>query len=289
MSKFYIPYMYFFQVHARTMSRVLSWGLIYFIPIFIYVYFIGNADIVNSFIMFFVLTTIIYNLYEIGYINNDTETIKKEENPTMRLSIDELKYYENNKRKIYLIRIFITVLLIVFVNYLSFKLNYEVNMYLFSSLMLVMMLFYKIYNSIRSKMNIVISIILSTFRYVSIPISIINENYLILLILVIVIFPLVNLLNWLSKPKYNLGLAIKYLKEIELIRVIYYSILSSILLVFYFISSMDLIKYFLYVSVYFLFIRVVYFFVMKKSVSVRESVSYARKTKYYEKDNNNDN
>jgi hypothetical protein len=289
MSKFYVPYMYFFQVHARTISRILSWGLIYFVPVFLYVYFIGNADIINSFIIFVFLTTIIYNLYEIGYINNDTETIKKENNPTIRLSIDELKYYENNKKKIYLIRIFIALILIVFVNYLSIKLNYEVNLYLFFSLMVLMMLFYKAYNSIRSKMNIVISIILSTFRYVSVPISIINENYLILLILVIVIFPLVNLLNWLSKPKYNINFAIRYLKDIELIRVIYYSILSLILLIFYFILSIELIKYFLYVSIYFLFIRVVYFLIMKKSISVRESVSYARKTKYYEKENFNDN
>jgi hypothetical protein len=281
--------MYFFQVHARTISRILSWGLIYFVPVFLYVYFIGNADIINSFIIFVFLTTIIYNLYEIGYINNDTETIKKENNPTIRLSIDELKYYENNKKKIYLIRIFIALILIVFVNYLSIKLNYEVNLYLFFSLMVLMMLFYKAYNSIRSKMNIVISIILSTFRYVSVPISIINENYLILLILVIVIFPLVNLLNWLSKPKYNINFAIRYLKDIELIRVIYYSILSLILLIFYFILSIELIKYFLYVSIYFLFIRVVYFLIMKKSISVRESVSYARKTKYYEKENFNDN
>jgi len=58
----------------------------------------------------------VYNLYEIGYIENDTETIKREENPTLRLSEQQLGFYYAHRWSVYAVKmvvsVFLTVLLI---------------------------------------------------------------------------------------------------------------------------------------------------------------------------------
>ncbi|TLT05308.1 hypothetical protein [Aliarcobacter cibarius] len=279
--KFYIPYLYFFIVHARTSSRMISWMLIYTVPVFIYVSLFSEDTIYKTFLVFTILTTVIYNFYEIGYINNDTETIKNEKCPTMRLSSFELIYYEENKLFIYLFRLLLGITLIICTYYLTKEIDYNINLLLFSLLMFLMLLTYKIYNSVRSKLNIIVSLILSTFRYSSITLSIICVDYTVTLLLIIFIFPFVNLINWLAKPKYKIEFAIKYFKNIELIRVLYYFILSIVLGVLYKVFDDDIILIFMYVSIYYLSLRIGYYILMKNNNKINKSVNYARKTKYY--------
>ncbi|HFO5149574.1 TPA: hypothetical protein ACHJRG_004980, partial [Escherichia coli] len=92
---FFVPFLYFYKTRLRSIIKLISWGVIYLVPIFLSTFSFANID--YYFISYFVVLTLTYNLYEIGYIQNDTETIKKEHNPTLRLSRDELFFYNNHR------------------------------------------------------------------------------------------------------------------------------------------------------------------------------------------------
>lgn len=48
-------------------------------------------------------------VYEIGYIQNDTETVKRDDSPTWRLNGTELDFYYQHKRVVYISRIIQTI------------------------------------------------------------------------------------------------------------------------------------------------------------------------------------
>ena len=70
----------------------------------------GVAD--WEFYLVFVLSFISFvNLYETGYIYNETETIKKEKDPTKRLTNEQLAFYERHKYLIYSERLLLSFIL----------------------------------------------------------------------------------------------------------------------------------------------------------------------------------
>lgn len=48
-------------------------------------------------------------VYEIGYIQNDTETVKRDDSPTWRLNGTELDFYYQHRRVVYISRIIQTI------------------------------------------------------------------------------------------------------------------------------------------------------------------------------------
>ena len=107
---FFIPFMYFFQTRLKDKNKKLSWFFIYIIPIMIMI-FGGREWVGYDFFSFIIYILAIYTSYEMGYIWNDSETIKNEINPTKRLSELELCFYEEHKLIIYTFRFFILILL----------------------------------------------------------------------------------------------------------------------------------------------------------------------------------
>lgn len=73
---------------------------------------------------YFLSVMLVYNYYEIGYIQNDTETIKKENNPTLRLTMIQLQYYKSHFILIYSSRIFWGILLSLLLYLLSDFVSY---------------------------------------------------------------------------------------------------------------------------------------------------------------------
>jgi len=69
----------------------------------------GNDFTVSAIVVSLLFTALIYTVYEIGYIANDTETIKHETNPAMRLTANELAYYERHKHLIYGFRLMLNL------------------------------------------------------------------------------------------------------------------------------------------------------------------------------------
>ena len=86
---FYIPFAYTWHSRIRNVRTFIGWAGKYIIPLIILGIFLSNF----SWILFSLGLIYTFCLYEMGYIENDCETIKTEYNPTLRLSIDELKFY----------------------------------------------------------------------------------------------------------------------------------------------------------------------------------------------------
>lgn len=103
---FYLPMGYLLKTRLNSLAKFISWNIIYVFPLFYLAYIKLNFVItIIDFVEILGSIIVVYNFYEIGYIQNDTETIKRESNPTLRVSKDELEYYEENKWYIYIAKL----------------------------------------------------------------------------------------------------------------------------------------------------------------------------------------
>ncbi|HFU9090060.1 TPA: hypothetical protein ACH7KN_005329, partial [Escherichia coli] len=87
---FICPFAYTYNTRLRSLISLLSWGVIYFLLLLLFVMVQNDGINYTEIMIFCVSIIIVYNNYEIGYIINDTETIKKEKKPTMRLGRNAL-------------------------------------------------------------------------------------------------------------------------------------------------------------------------------------------------------
>lgn len=108
---FYIPFLYSFHTRFQGLRGFCEFILKYLIPT------LGTAFLFNGYqvstLNYILGLFLVYTLYEVGYIQNDAETIKKETNPTMRLQEDQLSFYNAHRLAIYSIRFILAVLLTI--------------------------------------------------------------------------------------------------------------------------------------------------------------------------------
>lgn len=283
---YYIPFLYFFKNHARTKSRILSWFFIYILPVSLTCFFSLSHDF--SVLGFLILVTLVYNVYELGYIYNDTETIKNEVSPTLRLSDRELEYYENHKEKIYSSRLLSSVFLIS-TAWLTLDLGIT-SVLLLSTLTVLLYLVYYWYNKARSRLNIFIGTLLGLIRYAFIPVALYFFSFSVLNLELILIsfflFPCINILTFLTKRKFSIDWAIKHFSDHDKCRVVYYLFWVVVIFlgiafdypIFSVVSNYDLLMLFLY----FFLLRLVYLYIISSDGSISRSIKYARKLKYFE-------
>lgn len=238
---FYIPFLYFYKSRLKSIKKLISWFFIYIIPIIIsYLFLFQEKNIIN--IIIYLIG--IYTIYEIGYIYNDTETIKKEENPTIRLSLKQIKFYENNKLSIYLFRIIFSFCMIFLLRN-TIDLNLAICSYI-----LLFVLFY-IYNNIRSIFNLPLHFLLVIIRFSSF-ILVFGQSFK-LFLLSIFIFPVLNLIERGGELRFGLiALQHEFFSNHDKFRMIYYSLLflvSYMMFGFYYWLSV--------VSLYMLIYRVI--------------------------------
>lgn len=108
--KFYVPGVYAYQTRMKigglmrmfTKYVVITAGL----PLML------NGGYLNVG-LYLLAVLFVYNLYEIGYIENDTETIKREENPTLRLSVRQLNFYYAHRWSVYVVKLAVSVVLTI--------------------------------------------------------------------------------------------------------------------------------------------------------------------------------
>jgi hypothetical protein len=222
MLKFYIPFIYTLETRFESRTKRIAWCFTYFIPValtfFLIYYNIYQHISVESIAVFLLGILTIYNTYEIGYIENDTELVKHEKNPTMRLNNSDLSYYEENKIQIYSLRIFLTIIILASLQIIQSNDSIEFAVAIFSLLVIFI-----IYNSTRSRLNLLLQFFLSSSRYLSVCLLILQpSNYSSFLIFVF-IFPVINFIEWTTKERFKIKRLIKYHDRIYLIRVIYYT------------------------------------------------------------------
>jgi hypothetical protein len=242
MNFFFVPFMYFYHSRLKTLTKTVSWFSIYTIPIFILAFF-SDIKSLNEILYLLVYIVGIYSIYEVGYINNDCETIKNEINPTTRLSQQELDYYNENALLIYFSRCLIS-LVVFFV--LSFYTEISF-LYLAVSYLGLLCVFF-IYNSVRSIANLPLHFLLVVLRFSSFSL-VFNLGYE-MFFLSILIFPLINLVERCGESRFSLiFFQNKFFLNRNIFRVIYYFVLT---LALFFLNVHDAA---LYASIYMLSYR----------------------------------
>lgn len=247
---FYIPFVYYYQTRIKTFYKLLSWVMIYLVPIYLTVCYFSQSEI--NIIYFFLLIVAVHNLYEIGYIQNDAETIKREREPTLRLTHEQLNYYYSHRLEIYLSRIS-----------LSFIISFWLFMYYSNAAIwlvwCIIPLFF-LYNKIRSRLNLLLHFLLVFSRF-CLPIYCITHNVKVML-LMILMFPLVNMIERMSEKRFEFNCVQKLIStRLDLFRVVYYFLITTILSVCYlFFNGFFELKFIIFVSAFFLVYRCVILF-----------------------------
>lgn len=223
MKFFFIPFLYFYHSRLKSITKALSWVFIYIFPIFIFCFISDNNSLQDAAWLFLYITGI-YTIYEIGYINNDCETIKNENNPTLRLLKSELEYYDDNRKLIYISRGIISFIIGVVLSFSEIASPY----YVVASYTGLLVTFL-VYNSVRSILNLPLHFLLVLFRFSSFTL-VFNLGFD-SFIATIFIFPLVNLFERCGEARFKLPFFQKsFFSNHDLFRVVYYTIALTFLL-----------------------------------------------------------
>lgn len=161
-ASFFIPLLYTYTTRLQTVPKAISLFIIYFIPVCVLLYFLHPEISQFHFWMLAMLAIVgVYTVYEIGYIQNDTETIKLEKKPTMRLSSQQLDFYAAHRIAIYAVRCFelsIVLLFIYCIIGMTGTKYYTIGI-------LAILLLYQFYNRGRGHVNMFLYLILVSLRY----------------------------------------------------------------------------------------------------------------------------
>lgn len=193
---FYIPFLYTVFTRLNDYKKLGAWFFTYVVPFSIAFFFSYGL---NSFFDVFSLLLCmlcIYSVYEVGYIYNDTETVKREHNPTLRLSPKQLSFYYENRMFVYLFRLVSSFVLVVCVYFQSPE--------SFSSVLVSVVLIlitYMIYNSLRSRVNIPLYSLLVFLRYYG---SVLLVSPWWAVILIWLSHPALSTIEFASKSRFNL-------------------------------------------------------------------------------------
>jgi hypothetical protein len=147
--------------------------------------------------------TLIYNNYEIGYIQNDCMTIRLESRPTLRVSARQLSFYENNNLMIYGWRLFVSLLISGFMErWPAGSATSSPRTEVFILLAWSILPAFLLYNKIRSRWNLPMHFVLVCLRFGT-PFFLMTSSW-ISVSLSILLFPLLNLTERMTEPRFGL-------------------------------------------------------------------------------------
>jgi len=224
---FYIPFFYYYVVRLGTFPKLLSWMLIYILPTAFYSaagYDGTTAHFATNYILILIAT---FSLYELGYIFNDTVSIRYEEQPSVRLYEHNFRHFSQRKGWIIGIRIFISLCSL----FMLFAYNaYTPNIWLVALSIAVMCGLFAVYNTWRSHNNVWLYPLLVFSRYI--PFMLIYQHDWLSYLLLFLSFPFLNALERFSMPRYRWKLMRKCIPDEgskTLFRVIYYFVVLLVL------------------------------------------------------------
>lgn len=249
----YIPFLYTFHTRLLSLASKFAWFTTFIFPVLL-VCFYFKLDLFFSILLIF----LVYSSYEIGYIFNDCEVIKKEKNPTKRLSEQELLFYESHKWKI----LFVRFLGLIFLNSIVLFFYYDFFIPVFLLCFLILLTYF-FYNNIRNNLNLPIYSILVYLRYFAFFSFV--EKDLFLASTLFLVYPLCVTLEFSSKSRF---LTSKYIKinNFDKFRVVYYFYLSVFALILFSFTNLKFTNIFLYLAFYFFIYRLLSYKFLSKRI-----------------------
>jgi hypothetical protein len=259
-----VPYAYFLKTRLPGLFQKISWLFVYFIPLgYLFFQFADVSSNADYFILIIGFLLVNY-VYENGYIENDIITIKKEENPTLRLSATDVEVLGNKLRVIFVIRFLVILVLLAtyfFCTPRSLTIQRPTDL-LF--LQVVLQALYLIYNRIRNILNLLLILPLSFIRFFGFIIPFVPEhNILFFVVVTSVLYPLPKLLEFTRKERFKLMFLSRLVGNIDAFRVKYYIGLVLLCLIIKFLNPRIYIYPYLIISIYFFLYRGIGFLLMK--------------------------
>lgn len=220
---FFVPFAYFIATRLHGKSALASWIMIYPVPLLISVIAYSGEVPAQAGLMALALAIVAtYTLYELGYMDNDTRTVRRETNPTERLSSVDKAFYEKWRWLIVASRLAIVVIACLAIERLADR--NEPGLRAFYAGLLVLAAVFPAYNSIRGRTNLALQFLLVACRFCLPGMLLIDMNRAGYFSMMIVAFPLINLLERSGERRYRLAMLAPILKYKNLSRVLYYSI-----------------------------------------------------------------
>lgn len=252
----YIPYIYFLKTRLIGKFQRFSWIFVYFIPVIFLYYQQVILHNIFDYLQLILGVLIVNYVYENGYIENDVMTIKKEKNPTLRLSSEEIKRIDGNFPKLILVRMMIFVVMYFAYMWCVAMGSVQINNLYLLWISVALQLMYLIYNRVRNLINLFLILPLSFVRFFGFILPFVTQEHLWWwVILATLIYPLPKFLEFSSMKRYshvfNWGLNF----NIDRFRIAYYLVLTLLLA-----GTILLINYpykfvFLVLAIYFLVYR----------------------------------
>lgn len=153
---------------------------------------------------FVILAFSVVSYYELGYIQNDTLSLSREKNPTIRLNDEDLDYCLNHLPIIFVTRlIFVALLLIVYVMISPCGLALNVTLLSF----LTLLPFFVLYNNIRGLASVLFYPFLVSVRYLVLICPCVGkQDFWIITLLVLLSYPIEIGIERFSIPKKRYGI-----------------------------------------------------------------------------------
>lgn len=215
-----IPLYYTFYSRYKNKFSKIAYIFSSIVPIFVLNFEVNiEKNTLKGMILLFFSILSIMSIYEIGYILNDSLTVKKEINPTLRLSEKERQILENNILMVILEKILISVLI-----FKLLRMYTDVSWIKYIMSISFLLGIYFLHNNIRRvKINFFTFMGLSFCRFFM-PVYLITKNINILFVfLVFLELVLVRNIELIGK-KYKL-FNINIYQNRDFFRVIYYLVL----------------------------------------------------------------
>ena len=194
---FYIPFAYYYVVRLGTIQKLLSWVLIYIMPTAFYSA-TGYSGSWSLFAIRYLLILIAtFSIYELGYIYNDTCSIRHEQQPAIRLYDYNFAHFERWKILIFGLRLSYSLSALGALCMLT-----DSQTVLPVALSIgIMALCFAIYNAWRNHYNVWFYPFLVCSRYM--PFMLLYDAGWLSYVLLFISFPLLNALERFSMPRYR--------------------------------------------------------------------------------------
>ena len=273
MFRFYIPFYYLIHSRLKTTFDLLSWQIIFIIPQFAITYFYLHTRSDIFILLFFVTQIIFHTLYEVGYIENDILTTKKEKKPTLRLDRKRGVYLKKKYINIIYVRYAVILLFIAFLFWLNSFTAYRLNILSFVVVLILNRIFFFIHNNIRNRLNILTFFILSVTKFIFPLVLFIKfEDMMNPILLSVIIFPLLRTIEITTLKRHSFKKLSRIINDIDRFRILYYFVnllLCIILWYFSFLSTQDF-SISIVILFYFLLFRIITMLLIQEGIYKRD-------------------
>lgn len=215
-----VPFIYTFRSRLVRVSEKVSWFIVYPMLIAIPCYFLAAMPI-DSYLIIFLLSFVAWqSIYEIGYLYNDSLTIEKESDPTLRFPREILESIRERLTKAVFVRIGVTMLILY---WLWQQYGATLSVGLFAIAICLSQGAFFLHNILRSRMNILSYALLSATKYIAFPVLLFGLEQPMMLVFYLVIFTLPRTMEHAVKVKYGIRwLKFNIVGEFEVFRMKYY-------------------------------------------------------------------